>query len=279
MSYRVLALDLDGTTLTSDHQIIPAVREAIQQLRSKIMVLLVTGRHHTAARPYYYELGLDTPIISCNGTYIYDYKTNSVLSENAIPHETALRFLQLAQHHELNLVVYVTNRMTLSAQKPIAYMSVLEHWAAQCPEAVRPEIVRVDSFEEEIENSEYIWKFVAEGDIEKITTFAKLDWIQANFTGEQSWHNRIDFSRKGNTKGARLQAFLATHDIPLSEVIAIGDNHNDISMIEAAGLGVAMANAEEAVKAIANQVTQETNNGQGILDILQQYFGDHLRGS
>ncbi len=273
MSYRVLALDLDGTTLTSDHQIIPAVREAIQQLKSQIMVLLVTGRHHTAARPYYYELGLDTPIISCNGTYIYDYQTNSVLEENAISHDVGMQFLQLAKQHDLNLVVYVTDRMTLSAQKPIAYMSMLEHWAKQCPEAVRPEIVRVDSFEEEIENSEYIWKFVAEGDIEKITAFSKLDWIQANFTGEQSWHNRIDFSRKGNTKGSRLQAFLAQHNIPLSEVIAIGDNHNDISMIQAAGLGVAMANAEDAVKAIADQVTKESNNGQGILDILQQYFG------
>lgn len=272
MSYRVLALDLDGTTLTSDHQIIPAVREAIQKLKSQIMVLLVTGRHHTAARPYYYELGLDTPIISCNGTYIYDYQTNSVLAETAIPHDVGMQFLQLAKQHDLNLVVYVTDRMSLSAQKPIAYMSVLERWAEQCPEAVRPEIVRVESFEDELNNSEYIWKFVAEGDIEKITEFSKLDWIQANFTGEQSWHNRIDFSRKGNTKGARLQEFLAQHQIPLSEVIAIGDNHNDISMIEVAGLGVAMANAEDAVKAIANQVTKESNNGQGILDILQQYF-------
>lgn len=273
MSYRVLALDLDGTTLTSDHQIIPAVREAIQQLKSQIMVLLVTGRHHTAARPYHHELGLDTPIISCNGTYIYDYQTNSVLAENAIPHDVGMQFLQLAKAHELNLVVYVTDRMSLSSTKPIAYMSVLERWAAQCPEAVRPQIVRVESFEEELANSQYIWKFVAEGDIEKINEFAQLDWIQEHFTGEQSWHNRIDFSRKGNTKGARLEAFLAQHNIKTDEVIAIGDNHNDISMIQLAGLGVAMANAEDAVKAIADRVTKESNNGQGILDILQEYFG------
>lgn len=273
MTYRVLALDLDGTTLTSDHQIIPAVREAIQQLRSQIMVLLVTGRHHTAARPYYYELGLDTPIISCNGTYIYDYQTNRVLAENAIPQDIGMQFLQLAKQHDLNLVVYVTDRMTLSAQKPIAYMAALEQWAEQCPEAVRPQILRVESFEDEVKNSQYLWKFVVEGDIEKITSFSQLNWVQEHFTGEQSWHNRIDFSRKGDTKGARLQEYLAQHNIPLSEVIAIGDNHNDISMIQAAGLGVAMANAEDAVKAIADQVTKEGNNGQGILDILQQYFG------
>ena len=116
-----------------------------------------------------------------------------------------------------------------------------------------------ESFEEELANSQYIWKFVAEGDIEKINEFAQLDWIQEHFTGEQSWHNRIDFSRKGNTKGARLEAFLAQHNIKTDEVIAIGDNHNDISMIQLAGLGVAMANAEDAVKAIADRVTKESN--------------------
>ena len=273
MSYRVLALDLDGTTLTSDHQILPAVRDAIRRLPSQVMVLLVTGRHHTAARPYHHELGLTTPVISCNGTYIYDYQTNSVLTENAIPHDTARQFLQLAQQHELNLVMYVTDRMALSASNPIAYMSVLERWSETFPAAIRPAIARVSSFEEELANSEYVWKFVAEGDIERITAFAQLDWVQANFTGEQSWVNRIDFSRRGNTKGARLSEFLAQHQIDPAQVIAIGDNHNDISMLRMAGLGVAMANAEDEVKAVADRISQESNNGQGILDVLQEYFG------
>lgn len=272
MSYRVLALDLDGTTLTSDHQIIPSVRDAIRRLSSQVMVLLVTGRHHTAARPYHHELGLTTPIISCNGTYVYDYQTNSILTENAIPHDIAARFLRLAQQHELNLVMYVTDRMALSASNPIAYMSVLERWAENFPAAIRPDIVRVSSFEEELANSKYVWKFVTEGDLDRINEFARLEWIQENFTGEQSWHNRIDFSRRGNTKGARLMEFLRAHQISPEQVIAIGDNHNDISMLQVAGLGVAMANAEEAVKAIAGRVTKESNNGQGILDVLQEYF-------
>ena len=97
--------------------------------------------------------------------------------------------------------------------------------------------------------------------------------MQANFTGEQSWVNRIDFSRRGNTKGARLSEFLAQHQIDPAQVIAIGDNHNDISMLRMAGLGVAMANAEDEVKAVADRITQESNNGQGILDVLQEYFG------
>ena len=56
-------------------------------------------------------------------------------------------------------------------------------------------------------------------------------------------------------------------------MIAIGNNHNDISMLRMADLGVAMANAEDEVKAVADRITQESNNGQGILDVLQEYFG------
>jgi Cof subfamily protein (haloacid dehalogenase superfamily) len=237
------------------------------------MVLLVTGRHHTAARPYHHELGLTTPVISCNGTYIYDYQTNSVLKESAIPRETAQQFLQLAQQHDLNLVMYVTDRMAFSAHNPIAYMNVLARWSENFPADIRPQIVGVSSFEAELANSEYVWKFVAEGDIERINAFAQLDWIQENFTGEQSWKNRIDFSRRGNTKGARLHEFLAQHQIDPQQMIAIGDNHNDISMLKLAGVGVAMANAEAEVKAIADRITKESNNEQGILDVLQEYFG------
>ena len=82
--YKVLALDLDGTVLQDDHTIHPEVKKAIQEVKQYCHVVIVTGRHHTAARPYYYELGLDTPIICCNGTYVYDYQTETVLTQNAI---------------------------------------------------------------------------------------------------------------------------------------------------------------------------------------------------
>ncbi|KAA8996139.1 Cof-type HAD-IIB family hydrolase [Affinibrenneria salicis] len=272
MTYRVLALDLDGTTLNSDHQIPPQVKEAINRIKDRVMVLLVTGRHHTAARPYYAELGLNTPIICCNGTYVYDYQNNSVLAENAIERANAKKFLDLAQAHRLNLVMYVTDKMVYPAVSPVVYMKTMEEWAQQCPAAVRPEIERIDSLYDEMEASRYIWKFVAEGDIASIEAFSRLPWVNEHFIGEKSWSNRIDFSRKGNTKGVRLAALLAQQNIAPAQVVAIGDNHNDISMLQLAGLGVAMANADEAVRQVADRVTRETNNGLGIGEIIAEYF-------
>lgn len=99
--YKVLALDLDGTVLTDDHRIHPEVKKAIQEAQQKCHVVIVTGRHHTAARPYYDELGLTTPIICCNGTYVYDYHNDRVLKHNSIAKEDALTFIALAKEFQV----------------------------------------------------------------------------------------------------------------------------------------------------------------------------------
>ncbi|MGR5457370.1 HAD hydrolase family protein, partial [Vibrio alfacsensis] len=73
-------------------------------------------------------------------------------------------------------------------------------------------------------------------------------WIKRNFNGERSWSNRIDFAAQGNSKGKRLADYVKGLGYEAHHVIAAGDNHNDISMLEYAGLGIAMKNADEMVK-------------------------------
>ncbi|NDJ56322.1 Cof-type HAD-IIB family hydrolase [Enterobacteriaceae bacterium 4M9] len=272
MSYLALALDLDGTTLTSAHTIMPAVKEGIMRVKKQATVILVTGRHHSAAYPYHYELGLTTPIICCNGTYVYDYGQRAVLTDNAIPHEQARHFIALAQTFSLRLVMYVTERMVYTARYPVRYMEALQQWAAGFPAPVQPQIACIPSLEEELANSTHVWKFVAEGELAAIDAFSNHPWVREHFSGEQSWSSRVDFARKGNNKGARLQEYLEQHGISPTQLVAIGDNHNDISMLSLAGMGIAMANAEPQVKQIARQVTRESNDGRGILDVLNTCF-------
>ncbi|MGP1954130.1 MAG: HAD-IIB family hydrolase, partial [Arsenophonus sp. NC-QC1-MAG3] len=79
MSYRVIALDLDGTLLNPQKQILPQSLIAINQARRKgIKVIIATGRHHVSIHPFYQALNLDTPAICCNGTYLYDYRAKKV---------------------------------------------------------------------------------------------------------------------------------------------------------------------------------------------------------
>lgn len=85
MTTRVIALDLDGTLLTSKKTILPASLEALARAREAgYQVIVVTGRHHVAIHPFYQALALDTPAICCNGTYLYDYHAKKVLAADPI---------------------------------------------------------------------------------------------------------------------------------------------------------------------------------------------------
>lgn len=268
--YKVLALDLDGTVLTDEQKIHPEVKKAIQEAQHHCEVVIVTGRHHTAAKPYYRELGLNTPIIGCNGTYIYDYQRDRFLIQNAINREDALQFVALANEHQMKLVMYIKEAMVYSRQNPIAYMQRLEQWASQYLPSLRPDIRQIESFSQQIRQTDYIWKFVIEGEVDAVEHLAKHPFIQQQFSGERSWSNRIDFMVKGNNKGARLAEYIASLGYQPSQVMAVGDNHNDISMLNYAGLGVAMNNADPLVKANAQQICSTDNNQDGLAHLIYE---------
>lgn len=172
----------------------------------------------------------------------------------------------------MKVVLYVTNSMLYSRHQPIDYMETLSQWAATCSSEIKPEIRKVDSFEKEIDTANYIWKFVIEGQPESIEKLSTLEFIRLNFSGERSWSNRVDFASKGNSKGARLAQYLAQNSYKPDQVIAVGDNHNDISMIKLAGLGVAMKNADQAVKDVADIVCKTDNNQDGLAHLIRENF-------
>ena len=78
-------------------------------------MIVVTGRHHTAARPYYEELELDTPAICCNGTYIYDFHNQQIVREHSVEKAVAKQFYELATDYGMKLVLYTTHAMNVFA--------------------------------------------------------------------------------------------------------------------------------------------------------------------
>ncbi|MFA0500109.1 HAD hydrolase family protein, partial [Vibrio sp. 10N.222.46.A1] len=93
---------------------------------------------------------------------------------------------------------------------------------------------------------------------------------EENFNGERSWSNRIDFAAKGNSKGLRLAEYIAELGYQADDVIAVGDNHNDISMLKYAGLGVAMLNADDIVKSHVQCVCSTDNNHDGLARLIRE---------
>lgn len=276
--YKLLALDLDGTLLNSNDQISPPLLKAIQNLPPNIKVMIVTGRHHTAAKPYYDQLNLKTPIICCNGTYIYDYHSSMVIYENSIPKEHAREFLALCDNYGLKKIMYVSDSMLYDELNPTMHMEKLRHWSLSFPENDRPSILKISDFETPIRESSYVWKFLAEGDNTNIAEFSSHPFIQREFTAEQSFVNRIDYSRKGNSKGNRLSEYINSQGIQPEEIVAIGDNHNDISMIKVAGMGVTLDHAEDVVKREADFVIDTNNNDEhGLANFIRSLFNPSSR--
>ena len=260
--YKLLALDLDGTVLNSKHEISEPLLNSIQKLPENIIVMIVTGRHHTAAKPYYDQLNLKTPIICCNGTYIYDYQNSNVISENSIPKDHAGQFLSLCDQYAMKKIMYVTDSMLYDEANPMAHMETLREWSLSFPENDRPSILKISDFDTPMIENDYVWKFVVEGEDENIEKFSAHPFIQSEFSGEQSFSNRFDFARKGNSKGNRLTQYINGLGISTEQVVAIGDNHNDISMIKVAGMGVTLDHAEDTVKKAANFVINSNNDDQ-----------------
>lgn len=272
MSYKVVAFDLDGTLLNSERQISPESIIAIERLREQgVQIILVTGRHHVAVRAYHYQLQLDTPVICCNGTYLYDFKEDRVVHGAPLTQLQARRVLEIMNDDAINMLMYTTDAMNY--QYLDDHLRELWTWANQLKPELRP-VLREVQLNQLVDRGDVIWKFVACGEdpahVQKMVS--RLEQ-QMELSCEWSWHNRVDISAAGNTKGNRLSQLLNDWQISPEQVMAFGDNGNDVSLIQLAGFGVAMGNAVDELKQAADWVTLN-NDDNGISHALNKFFPD-----
>ncbi|RDE73257.1 pyridoxal phosphatase [Haemophilus sputorum] len=270
MQYQAIAFDLDGTLLSPNATILASSKEAIAKARAKgIKVFFVTGRHHTAVRPYYAEIDLDTPVVCCNGTYLYDFKQEKVLAGNPLSPTLASSLINSAQAQGIHTAVYFRDAMTYEQLNP--HFTKFQKWVASCPEAVRPDVHQVEKFQQEIDKGITVWKvLISDPDLAKMRAFVETlptDQVSA----EWSWVDRVDITAVGNGKGTRLLELLEMENIDPQAVVAFGDNFNDISMLQAVGLGIAMAGSETDVQAAAKQ-TIGPNSEDSIAQTLKTLF-------
>ena len=267
MSYRIIALDLDGTLLTPNKTILPESLDALAKARQAgVKVLIVTGRHHVAIHPFYQALALDTPAICCNGTYLYDYQAKRVIESDPLPKDQAQRVIEMLDESGMHGLLYVDDAMLYQAET--GHVTRTINWGLSLPEHQRPTFLKVNSLAEAAASATAIWKFaLSHGDTRELQQFAERVEAEMGLACEWSWHDQVDIARAGNSKGKRLQRWVEAAGYQMSDVIAFGDNYNDLSMLETVGLGVAMGNADDAIKARAGRVIG-TNLEPGIAETL-----------
>lgn len=268
MNYQAIAFDLDGTLLTSQATILAENKQAIQTARAKgLKVFIVTGRHHTAVRPYYAELELDTPVVCCNGTYLYDFQQEKALSGKPLTTEQVAFLINAAKAENIHLAIYTRDAMTYEVEN--THFTKFLKWVATCPEAVRPDVRQVADFHQYVVDGTLVWKvLISDPDLVKMQKFVEKLPL-AEFSSEWSWVDRVDITAQGNSKGSCLAELLANQGIDPQRVIAFGDNFNDISMLKLVGMGIAMGESEEEVQASAKR-TIGSNNEASIAQTLAE---------
>lgn len=271
MSFKAIAFDLDGTLLDSQRRIRPSSIKAINAARAcGLEVIIVTGRHHMVTRPYHYELGLDTPAICCNGAYLHDFGQGKALIANPIVKENAEHLLQLTAKHGViariltaDAMHYITPDRTL-----LRYME----WGESLPESLRPVVRQHADYTSLIASAPTIYGFVIVDPTFNAVKALEHD-IKTEIGLSCEWfaEDGFDIANHGNSKGGRLLEWAAAKGIAASEIIAFGDNHNDASMLDKVGLGVAMGNARDTIKACAKIVAPGDNNSDAIAEVLRYH--------
>ncbi|GAA5177073.1 pyridoxal phosphatase [Niveibacterium umoris] len=271
MSFRLVALDLDGTLLDSHLRIRPQSLAAIAQLRRRgVEVMLVTGRHHAAAAPYHRALGLELPAVCCNGTYLYDYARHTALMPNPLSRTQALFLLRKVRESGVHALMYIEDTITYERIEP--HLARLLHWIDTEHPGDRAAFTHVARFEDVAISADVVWKFaLTHPTVEPLQVLVAEVEREMGLACEWSGSNRVDIAQGGNSKGALLGRWLDAHDIPHQAVIAFGDSPNDISMLKLAGMGVAMGGCADIVRHAADWQIG-SNDSDAIARALEQVF-------
>lgn len=280
MPYRLIALDLDGTLLTSRHEITPRTREALRAARERgIVTAVATGRSPHAAKLISREIG-GGPIICCNGAAVLDEAGNA-LSIKPIPQAPLLRCLEVCAEAGLLLECYT--ELGNFMDKPLTHMLAYKRWflpSLGWPKGLqalariwrRNRIQPVGSLLKWAENPLHpgVLKVMVVGEAANLQqAAARLSREVPGLSLTSSGRENIEVMAAGVNKGYGLQMLGARLKIPREAILAFGDSENDLEMLSYAGAGVAMGNANEAAKAVADRVTG-TNNEDGVASAIEE---------
>ncbi len=269
---KLIVSDMDGTLLNSSKEITQKTKSVIKFASSMgIDFTIATGRMYSAAAIFARQLEVKYPIIACNGALIKNHNTNKKIYEKSIDPVTAIKLYEVLEECNLYYHMYTENKFFT---KELKYTS-LSYWnnnkTAKKEDFIDIEVV--EDFYKVLKSDYNILKFVTIED-EKPEKLLKAKNILENIYDlelSQSWHNNLEIMSAGISKGNALKILAEEIDISLNEILTIGDQENDISMIVEAGVGVAMGNALPKVKNYANFVTS-SNDEDGVAKAIMNLF-------
>ncbi|GFI61826.1 5-amino-6-(5-phospho-D-ribitylamino)uracil phosphatase YcsE [Clostridiales bacterium] len=265
MEYKMLFLDLDNTLLSSDLSIsrenLDAIRKAYEH---GVKIVICTGRSVFGVKHIAAQLDIDKEscyIICLNGGAVYKGFPPELIKERLFSSRSAELIYDMAEKNDVDIQIYRNDKMIIEriTERVQKYIDTL-----------KADYVMVES----IKNYDGdISKILLNGPNEILVKIQKqllpkLKDMNCFFSSPTF----LEFTGKGATKGEALAELADDLGIDVNATIAMGDSYNDLSMIKAAGLGVAMRNAIQPLKDEAGYITKGTNNEGAVAEVINRYI-------
>ena len=229
--------DVDGTLVPEDKIVPPGVIDAIRRAQERgIKICLATGRPWQATQPFVEATGADPPAIIYNGGLVYDFRNNRVLSRTALPQAVARAVLPvLRRFPDTSPLLFLHNQVY--AERLTAQTALYAH-------RDRPlEIQQTPSFQALLDASrdeDPLKMLIVGGPSDLQAMDEALGALPMPVNRVFSQQDYLEILPVGNNKGRALPVLAGALGVPIAETVAVGDAHNDLAMIQTAGLGVAV---------------------------------------
>ncbi|HZH60035.1 MAG TPA: HAD family hydrolase [Metabacillus sp.] len=280
MKSKAVFLDMDGTILNHQNKVSIRTKEIIDELRAQgIYVFIATGRAYDEIEGIVPEGFQVDGVVSSNG--MAGYIGEKVIFEHSLSRELVDRIIQKARKNKVYYELFPYRAARISINQDQQYMvdeirdpkpdSVgINEWLSR-KKAIKEEI----SWEEQISGNEFSKFYFFARTKEQINLWKEeLEQLkqEIDFTMSVSSEHNAEVMVANVNKATGIQHMLKTFNLNMDEVMAIGDSDNDIQMLQTVGFSVAMKNAPDRIKEMADDVTEFTCDEDGVYHYLKGYF-------
>nr|WP_315252998.1 Cof-type HAD-IIB family hydrolase [uncultured Flavobacterium sp.] len=265
VQYKMIVVDMDDTLLTDDHIISEENKEMIFKAQEKgVYVVLASGRPTSAMTAYAKELKMDyynSFIISFNGSTITDLKEDKVLFEHALTKEQIHSLYDFSQQNNTHIITYLGEQII--SERHSEYIDIESTITGL-------ELLIVPSFKDAVTTSAVKCLLLEEPNYLK-SVEAVLKDAMPDLSVCMSKPFFLEAAPNGIDKAAAIQVLAEKLNIHQSEIIAIGNAGNDLTMVQYAGLGVWVDNVDAELREFGDVIVA-SNNDHGVAEVIKRYI-------
>ena len=270
MKKRLLFLDLDGTLLNDAKEITEGNRQALERtLQRGHGVIIATGRPLKSALEQARRLGVDKPgcyTIAYNGAMVYDWAKQDKVFSCALSKDAVIKVFERANEIGEHVQTYDSFDVLVEARGDDEAVRRYCKIVSMTYRVI--EDIRTDLVEDPVKC--LVINYEKKDGLQKMQT-----WIRENVPQMDCFFSSdylLEVVPKGMNKGEAVKMLCKMLDVEIENAVAVGDAANDLAMLKAAGIGVAMQNGTDEVKAIADYITTRDNNHDGVAEAADKFF-------